>query len=80
MEYDEIKKTTFQKQYNIVKVLYKLKDIMEFLKTYKENKHHAVAFGTRKQPSTIAPIWFQEFEKRINKRIDNLVKLNNLKE
>ncbi len=36
--------------------------------------------GGRKPRQTQAPAWFKDFEKRINKRFDNLIKVNNLHE
>ena len=93
MEYKEITKTNFKNLYNIDKVLITKTSIMEYLKTYNKNKQ-AVAFGVRKTSNDVAPVWFQEFAKKqdvfnqmilqkikaIETRLDNIVKLNNLKE
>lgn len=91
--YTKITKTEFKPNYNVVKVLTDRVKIMEQLKTFKSN-NQAVAFGFKKQTKDMAPSWFIDYAEKtnqslqdlkhgiqkINDRLDNLVKLNNLKE
>ncbi|XQP55124.1 MAG: hypothetical protein ACOQNV_03250 [Mycoplasmoidaceae bacterium] len=89
----EISKTDFSKNYNVVKVLTDKLKIMKQLKTFNSN-NQAIAFGVKKEPKDTAPIWFKQYQEKINTtlediktrltnietRLDNLVKKNNLKE
>ena len=82
--YGEITGTNFKNEYNIVKILTRSSDIMNFVKTqYKESKDSAVAFGYRKKPKVTLEDIMIEMRNgfmEINQRIDNLVQKNNLVE
>lgn len=68
----EISKTDFSKNYNVVKVLTTKTDIMNFVKTqYKDSKDNAMAFAVRKTHRvTLEDIMFEI--KGIKTRLDNL--------
>ena len=82
--YTEINKTDFRNLYNIDKILIRKDEIMEFLKTYKDDDKQAVAFATRKKHQiTLEDVMLEIREikselKTINDRLDNIVKKNNL--
>lgn len=74
--YPEITNTTFKNEYNIVKILTSVSDIMNYIKTqYKESKDSAVAFGYRKKLKITLEDVIIEMRngfKQINTRIDNI--------
>lgn len=109
--YTQINKTDFRNLYNIDEILIRKDEIMEFLKTYKDDGSQAIAFATRKKHHQSVEDDVRELGKRmdsmennikelhvtlkdvvlaireiknelkvINNRLDNIVKLNNLKE
>ena len=75
----EITKTEFRTNYNIVKVCTTLTDIMQQLKSFKGN-NQAVAFGVRKTGSDQAPAWFREFATKVETFMDEQKKFNEKQE
>ncbi|MCQ3915158.1 MAG: hypothetical protein MJ201_05480 [Mycoplasmoidaceae bacterium] len=67
----KITKTQFSKEYNITEVLIDKTSIMKKLETFNPNKQ-VVAFGVKKTPRDATPIWFKEYEQRINQRFDQI--------
>ncbi len=65
----EITKTEFKENYNVVKVLTDKIEIMKQLQSFNPKKQ-AVAFGVRKQPGEKTPNWFKEYAKSIDEKFD----------
>ncbi|MCQ3914438.1 MAG: hypothetical protein MJ201_01285 [Mycoplasmoidaceae bacterium] len=72
----EISKTEFSKNYNVVKVLTDKLEIMEQLKTFKSN-NQAVAFGVKKKHSLSIDEKFDLIMSEI-KKINNRLDRNNI--
>lgn len=82
----EISKTEFRANYNVVKILTSLTQAMEYIKTLKDNNNQAIAFGVRKTGIEQAPAWFRDFAEKVETFIaeqkkfnEDIVRLNNLK-
>lgn len=91
--WQEITKTDFKENYNVVKILTDKIEIMKQLQSF-NSKNHAVAFAVRKQTGGNAPKWFTNwYENELKPRLEKIelnqskdhnllmkvIKLNNLK-
>lgn len=85
---NKINWTIFKNSYNNFKVLTTRKEIIDMLTKFKDNGNQAIVVGTLKEQDDKMPSWFSYWYKNIykkdiealNSRLDNIVKLNNLKE
>ena len=78
----EVAKTEFKENYNVVKILSDKTAIMKQLQSF-NSKNQVVAFGVRKQHHLTIDEKLDLIMDRLDKietRLDNIVKLNNLKE